>query len=844
MDFVVTQVAGEAPDNIEWALEQFKSLVPAPESRLNRVRQILQAVCGWDAEKIVPCDFTSLPLQGLRLYIGLASRVAIIVQEASLGLAGRNADRPYRLNSPVLDTPEAASAIRQACIVCGLKNCELAVVTNADEWIIFRGNRLGDGTDTLDGIAFLFSGCESIRGHFKLFFDLLSLVPVRDFRYRAYFQEAEGQPIRQQAFSKVLREAHSLKPLPRTSLALDIGRIMDSFFQRLAGDNDPDMLLKCFVTTRESQIAEDKIARISEDIVSSIRPLDTDTSSTLVTIVNDVQVTQRKEFVLLVGTKGAGKSTFVERFFKSVLDPKIRERCVYIQVDLKECPGAESQVVQWLDENLLKATENAMFEEAIPEYDDIQGMFHLEYLRMSKGSFKHLYELDKNAFKIEFGRHIESIRGQRPNEYICRILDRIVKSCKKAPCIIFDNADHFSIDFQQRVYQYARSIFERQVCLVIMPITDKTSWQLSRHGALESFEKTSLYLPTPAPKTVLEQRIKYLETKVSDDDEEKGRGYFLSQGIKLDLDHLKAFSTCLQHVFLETGKASLWVGNLANMDIRRSLELTRDIMASPYINVDELLKAYIARCSQVIPPYDIQRAIIRRNYNFYPVGGHPFVQNIFSLRTEIGTSPLLGLRILSALHNAQHTEEMGKESFVAVSQLYDYFHSITIERRVVALWLEAMLQTGLCWSYDPTHTSIDKVQKVELSPSGRQHLFWGQFDETYIGSMAEVTPVSDPSVFDTMKSAPRDNKMIEWYEKTGPFLKYLVDEDAKFTRIPDHPAFVGQATITKALDRVRVRLRRELDAHYSRVYTTSPSRQNHGIVRENAAAYGEHPESE
>ncbi len=822
MDLESTQLAGGAPDNIEWALAQLNALDPASESGLSRVRQLLQSVCGWDAENMLPCDFTPAPFRGLRLCVGAAARVSVIVQETPLGLAGRNADRAYRLNSPVLDTPEASTAIRQACAVCGLKNCELAVVTNADEWIIFRGSRLGDGTDTLAGVAFLFPDRESIHGHFKLFFDLLAVYPVQDYRYRAYFQEAEGQPIRQQAFSRVLREPHSLKPLPRSALALDIGRIMDSFFQRLAGDHDPEMLLNCFVTTRESKIAEDKIARISEDIVSSIRPLDTDTSKTLANIVNDVQVTQRKEFVLLVGTKGAGKSTFVERFFKLVLDPKIKDKCVYIHVDLKECPGDESQVVQWLDENLLKATESAVFQDKIIEYDEIRGMFNLEYLRLSKGPYKHLYETEKPAFKLEFGRHVEKLREDKPNQYIRHILNRIVRSDEKAPCIIFDNADHFSIDFQQRVYQYARSIFEKQICLIIMPITDKTSWQLSRHGALQSFEKTCLYLPTPAPKTVLEQRIQYLETKVFDEDEEKGRGYFLSFGIKLDLAHLKAFASCLQHVFLETGKASLWVGHLANMDIRRSLELSRDIMASPYINVDELLKAYIARTSQVIPPYDIQRAIIRRNYNFYPVGVHPFVQNIFSLRTEIGTSPLLGLRILAFLHDAQHTEEIGKESFVAVSQLYDYFHSITIERRVVSLWIEAMLQTGLCLSYDPTHTSIDKVQKVEISPSGRQHLFWGQYDETYIGSMAEVTPVSDRGAFDLIKSAPRTNKQIEWYERTGPFLKYLVDEDAKFTRIPDHEAFTGQLTITKALDRVRNRLRRELEEAYSRQRSFPP----------------------
>ena len=343
-----------------------------------------------------------------------------------------------------------------------------------------------------------------------------------------------------------------------------------------------------------------------------------------------------------------------------------------------------------------------------------------------------------------------------------------------------------------------------------MPITDKTSWQLSRQGALQSFETVSLFLPTPTPKTVLERRIKYLEEKVYPDDEEKGRGYFLSYGIKLDLDHLKAFANCLQHVFLETGKASDWVGALSNMDIRRSLQLTRDIMASPYIKVDELLKAFITKTAGAIPEWDIQRAIIRRHYNFYPVGNNPYVQNIFCLRTEIGTSPLLGLRILTALRDALHKETEGKEAFMEVSQMYDYFQAMMVERRVVSLWLDAMLRTGLCFSYDPTQNTIEKVQKIELSPAGRLHLIWGCTDASYIGSMMEVTPIQHAPTYEKLRGVPWANKNLERLEKADIFIQYLIDEDNEYTRIPKHEAYNGQYRLEKNLDRIGRRIHEDL----------------------------------
>jgi len=809
-----------APDNIEAAHDKFKGVIRewiatkiAGQAALvaDLIKPILVTVLEWRPEELTDCKTPAAPYECVRLTIEKSSRAAVLIQKTSLGLKDRNADRAYRLDGPVFATTEAAEAIKQACIVCGLKNTELAIVTNGEEWIVFRGSRAGDGKDTMEGVGFVFQNLDAIRDNFRLFYDLLSRGPIVELRYRAHFQDAEGQPIRTRAFSRVLRDPHQLKPLPRTDLAKDLDKVMESFFHRLGGDKDPDMLLRCFVTTRESTVAEDKIARIAEDLVGRIRTLETETADQLTTIVQNVAVTHHNEFVLLVGTKGAGKSTFIARFFKHVLGDEIRRNCIVVRIDLRQFEGSETTVTEWLNDNLLKATEDAIHEDRPPTDDELQGMFFDEYRRWMTGTHKHQYESDKQAFKIEFGRHIEEKRTQRPHDYICRLINHIVKNRKKAPCIVMDNADHFSIGIQERIFQYARSIYEREGCLVIMPITDKTSWQLTREGALSSFETTALFLPTPPPKRVLEQRIRYLEERVSDKDEVRGRGYFLTYNIRLSLDHLKAFTHCLQHVFLETGMASLWVGNLTNMDIRSSLDLTRDIMSSPYIKVDDLLKAYIAKSATAIQEYDIERAIIRRQFNFYPVGNNKVVQNIYSLRTEIGTSPLIGLRILQAMQDTQHTEEMGKESFVAVSQLYDYFQATKIERRVVQLWLDAMLRSRLCLSYDPTQTTIENVTSVELSPCGRQHLYWGTQNEAYIGSMMEVTPIQDQRQYERMFNVPQNDKRLEWYQKTGLFLDYLISEDQAYVTMPAHESYNGQRQLAEKLDRLNAKLRLEFE---------------------------------
>ena len=51
--------------------------------------------------------------------------------------------------------------------------------------------------------------------------------------------------------------------------------MMSSFFQRLTGDEDPDMLELCFVETPESRHADNRLAKIAEEIVDRISALDT-----------------------------------------------------------------------------------------------------------------------------------------------------------------------------------------------------------------------------------------------------------------------------------------------------------------------------------------------------------------------------------------------------------------------------------------------------------------------------------------------------------------------------------------------------------------------------------------
>lgn len=788
------------PDLLRWV----PTIATEQDTRLKVIDPIFSQILGWDLSSIKTEESTGEGFIDYTFTIDGRARMVVEVKKdsSSLGIETRNPGRAYRLNGPVLSQkPQPSGGIQQAIRYCGAKNAELACVTNGREWIVFRGSRLGDGCDTREGMAFVFPTLESVKETFHLFFDLMARSRVETFVFRAHFQEAEGQPIRAKAFSKTLRAIGSYQPLERSKLAQDTDRVMTTFFRRLAGDDDAEMLAKCFVTTKESQIADDKLTRIADELIGKVKNLDTDGAKALTQVIQRVQQTRRNEFVLIVGTKGAGKSTFIDRFFRYVLPNELRPDCIVASVNLGDSPGEPDSIVSWLNRHLLDKLEQALFGQGGPSYDELQGMYFDEYQRWSQGPYKHLYDTDKTEFKIRFGSHIDKRREERPEEYIKRMIRHIVCARRKVPCIVFDNTDHFSIQFQERVFQYARSIYEAEMCLVIIPITDKTSWQLSQQGALQSFDNEALFLPTPLPRVVVERRIAFLDEMLQVETKEKGRDYFVGKGIVLSLENLQGFVACLQHIFLETGDVSMWIGNLANNDIRRCLKLAREIVASPYLRVVELLKAFLSRTSYPLREFDIKRAIIRKGYNMYPTGQHEFVQNVFLLNSEVESTPLLGLRLLRLLRDAKHHDAGGFEDYVTVEQALDYLQAIGIERRATLICMDAMLRTGLCFSYDPTIRDIGNVKKIQLSPSGLQHLHWGTWDETYTSSMLQVTPIASEEIYEKLRGFQYLDKSFRWRVELVAFLQHLLDEDRVYTKQIDHPAYTGQRRIIRAIEK-------------------------------------------
>ncbi len=150
------------------------------------------------------------------------------------------------------------------------------------------------------------------------------------------------------------------------------------------------MLTECFVETRESRYADASLEKIVRSISTSIAALEPAKNLLTQEIKQAVEL-GRGETVVIVGNDGSGKSTFMERFFKSVLESSIREKCAVVKIDVSKWPGDISSLSAWLTLQLKAGLEKLLFKDGLPTYDELQGLYWREYQSWMRGEYLPLY---------------------------------------------------------------------------------------------------------------------------------------------------------------------------------------------------------------------------------------------------------------------------------------------------------------------------------------------------------------------------------------------------------------------------------------------------------------------
>jgi cold shock CspA family protein/Txe/YoeB family toxin of Txe-Axe toxin-antitoxin module len=691
----------------------------------------------------------------------------------------------------------ATDGFAQAAGYCLEHGVDFAALTTGQVWVAFIALQT-TGKSFREYKAIVFPNLEAIQDDFGAFYDLFSKEGVRKKLYRTHFAKLEGISDRQFEPLVSVNRAEESRLLGKSDLARELEPVLSSFFSDLSGENDPELRRQCFVETRESRTADITLKKMINSISSSITAIPTDTGKQIVERIETVMQTGRSENILIAGGEGAGKSTFVTRFFEDILDRQLRSNCVVVRVDLSDIvddPGSAPAKVTGL---VQAEIERQLFAGGYPKYDDLQGLYFDEYQRWSEGQHKALYESDKDAFKIKFGDFLDQALRSDPFSYISRILKDVVSNRKLLPILVFDNADSRSEAFQEAVFEWSQTL-KRQIslCLVLIPVSDRTIWRMSRDGPLRVKDGKIFYLPTPSTKDVLQKRIAYL---IDHSKPKKGsESYFLSKGITLKLADINAFAACMEEIFITEDFISRRIGWLTNHNLFRSLELTRDTITSPYLSIDELVATYLTRngSTQPIKHRKFMQALIGGDYNQFDGEKHGYVRNVFETSSDFPSSPLLTLSIIKMLIDKAGEEATNSTlGYVTYENMRSYFGAMNVSDDALRDAIARSLTNGLIEPFQTGDFDIAEHQRFGVTSPGRMHYEMALGDGVYVGQMAFATPVRSLTLVDRLRAIKAGvMQSDQWRDVARLFMDHCLNEDRAFLNQPQDPMFSGQVQL-------------------------------------------------
>ena len=790
----------EAQSAFNRLVEEWKSnshlIETEQDTRFQVIDRFLTEILGWAHGDVKTERHSKSGFADYLLTIG--QRNVLVIEAKRVGRVLIDTRNPklgkYKLSGPALKS--AQDGIGQAHRYAFDHGVTVASVTSGLEWIAFFAVR-GDGRSPGEGVAIVFPGWDSIAQHFAIFYDLFSREGIQEQLHKIRLREAEGHSVRHTRHLQAIVEPNQIKLLSKSPMGADLDQIFREFFSTMSGLDDPEMLAKCFVESRESKEADAALEKITGNLINRIEVVHSLQGEELAKHIEAALETGKGEFVLVVGNKGAGKSTFVDRFFRLVLVRSLRERCLLARIDLADSPGDVATVAQWLVERLKRELERDLFRGGTATFDELQGIFWREYSRWRDGEFKFLYETDKDQFKIRFGEHIYQLIERDAGNYVLRLLEHATRARTLLPCIIFDNADHFPQSFQEAVFQYAQSVFRSVLSFVICPVTDRTMWQLSKQGPLQSYVTTPFYLPVPSTKDVLRKRIDYIKLKLEEEGN-RSREYFTKKGIRLSIGDIKGFAVAIEDILVNTEYVGRLIGWLSNHDIRRGLQIAQRIITSSIVGIDDLVKTYITGRRTFLKERKIKQALIQGDYNGFRQEDSNYILDMFSVPADLTTSPLGKLSLVRLLADKDAQASSADAAYSTVEEIVNYVEPMGMSGEATAAFLREFMHYGLVEPYDPTDRAVYLDQRIHLSHSGRIHMELATEDETYLTQMSLYTPIADAGLVTRARDryyASGKLTRSDWVNLRNGFVKYCLDEDQLYVTVPTSYSYQGQKDI-------------------------------------------------
>ena len=654
------------------------------------------------------------------------------------------------------------------------KNLSFGIITNGKQFIISSFVSF-NGSDWKENECIIFNGLDDIEQRFIEFYELLSKEFIHKFgRIKILNEEIQGKKI---VNSPNLPRKND--KLVRNDLSNKLIPLINGLFRELDSTNElysESVLSECFVFNDDlhkhysemSVLFEDSPPKFDERI-SKVK----NTKSTQEVIKENLisSKTLLSDPIILIGGKGAGKTTFINYFFKINLDEKVKKIIPSVYIDfigytlqqIKDTKSVYSKIIEILYENHpeLKLTN----------YDILKRIYKKEINRNIDGGIWSIYKDNLERLEEKINDFIEE-KINNPEIHLRAISEYLINPSHKRLCIIFDNVDQLDFEEAQReAFLLAESIYRNLKCLVVISLREGYFYKWRTLPPFDAFQSNVFHITAPSYREVLKKRLQYVVDNhkyLSVEGDIKNKHFEISDS---SLENL--FKSIYKTLFLEKNSEILqFLEQTSFPNIRLGLDKFNDFLISGHTKVEE----YMTSDTYNIPIWEFVKSVALES-NFYYNYKTSKIHNLF-YPSPSNRSHFTKIRLLKYLYFEAENNSFN-DCFVSVESILNLFVEAGYTKDIIIEELNLLINYNLinCENFNSdTENKSNEIEtfQVKITQGGIYYIKNLINTFYYIDIILEDTLIFDESDF---------NEILNSYSYPDSYGKKQIHKRLKTTKL-------------------------------------------------------------
>jgi hypothetical protein len=732
------------------------------DTRSKMIDPLLIECLGWEEKDLTREEHVT---EGFVDYTIGSNGVNFLIIEAKKNGVGFElpkeiSERRYKINGVIKSEKDLVKCIEQAQRYCVEKGIRHGIVTNGNQYVIFEAFRYN--SSWREGKCLVYHSLDDMLDNFVQVWNLLSKDAVLNGSLKAFFTD---QP-ELLTYTRPLDKIHNKDAtLYRNSLYPYLQPFAEYFFSELIDESKTELLRDCYIHQKAQTDAEDILRPYFLERIKYLRKFDVnpfvetekdagrfgDSFERAETLLHD---TPQGKLVLLLGGVGSGKTTFLHRFFKVVLED--REKLVWLYVDCRNAPVEPDKIESFVLKEML---------------DD----------------FRDKYESNLSQMLSEAG-----VGELRPVQRDIVLLFAVLRVNGYSVTLVLDNVDqqgYLSPALQEQIFLEAQHLSKTLKAVEVLSMREETFFRSKTRGVLDAYYVERYGIHPPRFDRLIERRLDAAVALLRSSDDRIQGVLKMPPPQESQRKELTGFFNILKGSLGPAGPSHRGISNfitsISKGNMRLALEFFHNFLSSGNTKVEEMLTIYHDTEGYTIPYHAFLKSVILGDRRYYS-SNSSHVMNLFDMNTDLMPSHFLLLHILQYTYDRMQIDTAAGRGMIDINVLKIESEKVGVKVQAIDDSLAKLFKFGLI-EFESGAKDPAMAKYFTLTPTGDYYLNVLVRRFPYLDLVWQDTPVSDSGLVDVLRKIIDEKNTDIRLERVEQFLDYLAkEEEREFTNNPEY----------------------------------------------------------